>query len=246
MKRVITQIYEIQEPIEADQMIELGVDHIGSVLLREDSWKDPRILEVMEATRGTRTLNNLIPLFNRPDAIFAAIDHYAPHIVHFCEALVDSRGQKVGYDRLLKLQRSLRERYPHIKTMRSVPVVEAKNSTDIPLFDIGKDFCSVSDFFLLDTWVGNEPVAGFIGITGRVCDWDIAADFVKGSKIPVILAGGLSPENVREAILKVRPFGVDSCMQTNHLDAVGKPIRFKKDIRKVEKFIGEVRLTQFS
>ena len=36
-----------------------------------------------------------------------------------------------------------------------------------------------------------QPVKGFVGITGKTCDWDIAADLVKKSRIPVILAGGI-------------------------------------------------------
>jgi phosphoribosylanthranilate isomerase len=83
-----------------------------------------------------------------------------------------------------------------------------------------------------------------VGITGQTCDWQTAAALVANSKIPVILAGGISPDNVAEGILQVRPEGVDSCTQTNSLDANGVPIRFKKDIKKVEKLIGAVRATE--
>jgi phosphoribosylanthranilate isomerase len=80
---------------------------------------------------------------------------------------------------------------------------------------------SESDFFLLDTLRGNgretasQPVAGFVGITGEVCDWDLAARLVAESPIPVILAGGLGPDNVCEAIRRVQPAGVDSCTRSN-------------------------------
>ncbi|MBN1940309.1 MAG: N-(5'-phosphoribosyl)anthranilate isomerase, partial [Candidatus Aminicenantes bacterium] len=56
-----------------------------------------------------------------------------------------------------------------------------------------------------------------------------------------ILAGGLSPENVYEAAMKVRPAGVDSCTLTNAVDLEGKPIRFKKDFAKVAAFVAESR-----
>jgi uncharacterized coiled-coil protein SlyX len=85
------------------------------------------------------------------------------------------------------------------------------------------------------------PVNGFIGITGRPPDWDMAKDLVFNTHIPVILAGGLSPENVYEAILKVFPAGADSCTQTNGMDESGRPVRLKKDIEKVKKFVSEVR-----
>ena len=62
--------------------------------------------------------------------------------------------------------------------------------------------------FLLDT---GRPSAGELGGTGRVHDWEISAEFVRLSPIPVFLAGGLTPANVGEALARVRPAGVDLC-----------------------------------
>lgn len=47
------------------------------------------------------------------------------------------------------------------------------------------------------------------GGTGKVLDWLAARDFVISSPLPVILAGGLTPENVASAIAAVQPYGVD-------------------------------------
>lgn len=55
---------------------------------------------------------------------------------------------------------------------------------------------------LIDAW---DPVLA--GGTGRTCDWDLAARAAR--MVRVILAGGLDPSNVGEAIGKVNPFGVD-------------------------------------
>jgi hypothetical protein len=41
MQRIIVQIYEVQTPLEAEDLIELDVDHIGSVIVSEDHWKLP-------------------------------------------------------------------------------------------------------------------------------------------------------------------------------------------------------------
>jgi phosphoribosylanthranilate isomerase len=82
-------------------------------------------------------------------------------------------------------------------------------------------------------------VAGFVGITGLTCDWSVAAELVAKSRIPVILAGGISPENVAEGMLQVRPFGVDSCTCTNAVDECGRPIRFKKDPARVKALVSE-------
>ncbi|MDL1981809.1 MAG: hypothetical protein LWX02_10130, partial [Deltaproteobacteria bacterium] len=104
-------------------------------------------------------------------------------------------------------------------------------------------------YFLTDTLLvqssgsglKNQPVEGFVGITGRTCDWDVAADLVESSSIPVILAGGLAPDNVFDGIKRVCPAGVDSCTGTNSLDFKGKPIRFQKDLEKVKRFVEDTR-----
>ena len=49
------------------------------------------------------------------------------------------------------------------------------------------------------------------GGTGKVHDWSISRRIVAAVPLPVFLAGGLTPENVGEAIRTVRPFGVDLC-----------------------------------
>lgn len=50
-------------------------------------------------------------------------------------------------------------------------------------------------------------VADSGGGTGRVCRWDLAKKLAR--KRPIMLAGGITPENVREAVAQVRPAGID-------------------------------------
>ena len=59
-----------------------------------------------------------------------------------------------------------------------------------------------TDFHLLDT-----KVEGARGGSGRTWDWSLAAQ--RRSKVPMILAGGLTPDNVAEAIAAVKPYAVD-------------------------------------
>ncbi len=63
------------------------------------------------------------------------------------------------------------------------------------------------DAVILDS---SDPVSGKKGATGLTHDWAISAQIAAKSTIPVILAGGLNPENVAEAILKVKPHAVDA------------------------------------
>jgi len=73
---------------------------------------------------------------------------------------------------------------------------------------------------LLDS--GNPDLAvKELGGTGRVHDWRISRRIVEAVEVPVFLAGGLRPLNVKAAIDAVRPFGVDLCsgVRVNgHLD----------------------------
>lgn len=69
---------------------------------------------------------------------------------------------------------------------------------------------------LLDS--GNQKLAvKELGGTGRTHDWRISRQIVESVRIPVFLAGGLTPENVAIAIREVRPFGLDICsgLRTN-------------------------------
>jgi phosphoribosylanthranilate isomerase len=62
------------------------------------------------------------------------------------------------------------------------------------------------DAIVLDT---RDRATDRVGGTGMVHDWSISARVASASRVPVILAGGLTPDNVARAIGAVRPWGVD-------------------------------------
>ena len=80
-----------------------------------------------------------------------------------------------------------------------------------------------------DAWLLDAFVPGQHGGTGHSFNWDLAVESVKLGK-PVFLAGGLTPENVAEAVHKVQPYGVD--VSSGVESAPGK-----KDHAKVRAFI---------
>ncbi|HEX5308639.1 MAG TPA: phosphoribosylanthranilate isomerase [Solirubrobacteraceae bacterium] len=69
-----------------------------------------------------------------------------------------------------------------------------------------------TDFHLLDTRSATAGREGLRGGTGETFDWDLLA--ARRSRTPLILSGGLGPDNVVEAIERVRPFAVDSASGT--------------------------------
>ncbi len=91
------------------------------------------------------------------------------------------------------------------------------------------DDCA-ADAILLDSYSGTER-----GGTGETFDWNIGQQI--SQRIPILyLAGGLTADNVSDAIIKVRPYAVDACSRIE-----SKP--GKKDAAKLERFINAVRET---
>jgi phosphoribosylanthranilate isomerase len=107
------------------------------------------------------------------------------------------------------------------RSIRALRVRENETLDDI-------DRYPAASGLLLDAWV-----AGAFGGTGVLCNWEIAAEIAK--KRPVILAGGLTPENVAAAIQAVRPYGVDVSSGVEE-----EPGR--KDRKKVAAFIKAAQL----
>jgi phosphoribosylanthranilate isomerase len=245
MPGCIVQIYEIQTPAEAEAVTALGVDRVGSVVLSEKTWKLPEVRDTIGRVHACGAQSSLIPLFQEQDAVARALDYYRPDIVHFCDTLpADIR---VG--QLIEFQFRVKERFPEIAVMRSIPIGPAGSAAVVPSLEWAREFEPATDEFLTDTLLvgagageaAEQPVGGFVGITGRTCDWELARRLVRQSRIPVILAGGISPDNAGEAVARVRPAGVDSCTLTNARDAAGRPIRFKKDMHKVKALVEAVR-----
>lgn len=230
-------------------MIGLGVDHVGSVLISGEQWQNEMLRQTVQQVQASGRKSSLIPLFGEIDTISRAIDFYQPDILHFCETLPAAMDDTQGLDAIVSLQKNIKERYPELEIMRSIPIGADGNGGVVPSLGYATVFEPWSDWFLTDTLIINgdgpddqdQPVAGFVGITGRICDWETAAKLVRQSRIPVILAGGIGPDNVASGIARVLPAGVDSCTLTNAVHPDGRPRRFKKDPEKVRQLIQNTR-----
>jgi phosphoribosylanthranilate isomerase len=112
---------------------------------------------------------------------------------------------------------------------RLTQVVHVENSSALDLIE---PYAPYVHAFLLDSGRPTLPVPEYGG-TGRIHDWSVSAEFVRRSPHPVFLAGGLSLSNVREALMIVRPFGVDVCS--------GVRAQGRLDADKLQAFIKAVR-----
>ncbi|HWA86197.1 MAG TPA: phosphoribosylanthranilate isomerase [Opitutus sp.] len=86
-----------------------------------------------------------------------------------------------------------------------------------------------ADSFLLDSM---NAATGQVGGTGRAHDWNLSREIVaRCAGTPVILAGGLTPENVAAAVRQVRPAGVDVNSGTKGADGFKDPARVRAFVR---------------
>lgn len=115
----------------------------------------------------------------------------------------------------------IRAGLPHLKLIRAVHV------TGDEAIARARALERQVDAIILDTY---DPATGRHGATGKTHDWSISREIVKASRVPVILAGGLNPDNVADAIAQVSPWGVD--VHTGVEDADGT-----RNLAKLRRFI---------
>ena len=190
---------------DASLALDHGVDALGFNFYKSS----PRFIHPAEARRIIRRL----PPFVINVGLFVGLEH--PDEVADIAQVAGVQVLQLHGDETPGYCRQLSD-WPLIKALR---VGEAPFQERLEEYPV--------QAFLLDA--RDEKL---FGGTGKVFDWTRAEE-VKGIR-PVILAGGLRPENVREAVLTVMPYGLDVCSGVE--SAPGK-----KDAGKMAQFMNEVR-----
>lgn len=216
---MITQIYSIQTVQEALDCIEAQADYIGVAVATGANLPSEVSFEECKKiydTIGDKAKKVLIVVSKQLQPVLDAIDYTKPDVIHLC-----------GYDFKASPQfvNKVKSLYPNIKVLQAIGI-EDESSIEEAIY-----YSTFCDEIILDSVDKNINGIGAAGFTN---DWDLDAQIVKLAKCPVILAGGLGPENVREAILKVKPWGVDSFTKTSDKLENGKS---KKNKDKVAAFI---------
>lgn len=213
---MLTQIYEISTPSEADAISGLGVDHVGVLVGNGAFPRERPAHEAAAILAAIRTSSKSLALFLSDDVTL--IEQLArtlrPEIVHLGASTDLLAPAHVA---------ALRKALPNILFMRSVPVTGPESVS------IASSYDGLVDFLLLDSHREGDPQIGALGVTH---DWSISRNIVETVRTPVILAGGLGPDNVADAILAVRPAGVDSKTRTDlegtHTKDLAKVAAFNK------------------
>ena len=216
LEQNLIQIAGVIDAAEAEMLQQCGVRYLGFPLRlpvhREDLTEE-------EAAAIIKSLAP--PVFG----VLITYIHQASEIAALCHALgariVQLHGD-IGRDEVKRLKTLA----PSLTVIKSL-VVGMRD--DKALEAMARELSPLVDAFITDTF---DPKTGASGATGKTHDWRVSRRLVELSNRPIILAGGLTPENVKRAILEVRPGGVDS--HTGVEDACGRKSR-----EKVNKFLSE-------
>ncbi len=217
---MLVQIYEVSGPEEARALSTFGVDHIG-VLVGDGSFpREQSIARAREifAAISRDSLGSALSLSADLDLVRKIAAELEPDILHL-GASIDLLTPE---DVIL-----LKHDFPGLKIMRSIPVLDGGS------IEIARAYDRIADFLLLDSHRVGDKQIGALGITH---DWELDRQIKKSVSIPVIMAGGLGPENVAEAIDFVHPSGVDSKTKTDKADG-----SHTKDLEKVSRFVARAK-----
>ena len=215
---MFTQIYSIQTVEEALACVEAGADRVG-VLVGVPGGKFPCAIHEDEAKRifdalSGKAVRVLISVADNEEDILSQTERLSPDVLHLC----------ANFEGSAEFCEKLKKRMPEVKLMEAVGIVDESAIED------ARKKAEYADLLILDSVSKTVPGVGAAGITH---DWSIDRRIVESVDIPVILAGGLGPDNVAEAIEAVHPAGVDSLTKTS---VVENGVLVRKDIDKVREF----------
>ncbi len=214
----IIQVAGIRNLEEALLLAEEGVDFLGFPLRlavhREDLSETAAARIIAQLPETVKAV--LITYLTRAGEILDLVDFLQVKIVQLHGEIEPSEVA------------ALKNRRPEIALIKSLIV---KSANFLPLQQEVELFAPWCDFFITDTY---DPDSSAMGATGKTHDWRISRRLREISPRPLILAGGLHPDNVAEAIRQVRPAGVD--VHTGVEDRQGA-----KDPHLVRRFVRRAR-----
>lgn len=188
---VKVQIAGVSSLDEARELERLGADALGFTLRLPTGIHDG----LTEAK--ARSIVSALPPFI--DSVVISYVDNARDAVELCRYVGCTTLQLHGDFAVADIE-LVRAGLPHLKIIRSVHVTGPEAVAKARFVE------RRVDALILDTY---DPESGRHGATGKTHDWSISRQIVAVCRVPVILAGGLTPENVHQAIASVQPWAVD-------------------------------------
>jgi len=208
----LVKICGIRTLDEAKKAVSYGVDalgfHVGEVKGSRSIVSSDTAHEII-----TKLPASIIPVLVTTSSKISDIEEIVKTI--------GARAVQFHDDATTKEISRFKKELPEIKAWKVIHVQDEMAIEDAKLF------ASVSDAILLDSASHRQ---GQIGGTGKTHDWEISAKIVRSISLPIILAGGLNPDNVADAIEKVHPYMVDVNSGVSRKNGT-------KDLDKVRAFI---------
>ena len=198
--------------------INAGADAVG--FITDVPVDSPRKITLPEASR----LISKVPVF--VTTVLVIMPENAHEALRMIQA---ARPAAVQIHNDLALSELKKIRETRVKLIKTLPV--SQDAQVDTLINRIQELSGVADAVLLDT-----ARDGKTGGTGIPHNWEVSSKVVMNAGIPVILAGGLKPDNVRDAVKCVRPYAVDT--------ASGVETDGKKDVKKVKDFINNARMNE--
>jgi phosphoribosylanthranilate isomerase len=222
MKKTLAKICGISTVEAALCAAENGADLIGLVFYPSS----PRFVSFEQAQQIIEAVRNL-PEASQPKIVGLYVNTRVKEMVVTAATLCLDYLQLSG-DETPEVCHELVQMRPVLKAVR-LPL----GSSPHEALKLVAPFASIENLtLLLDT-----PKQGSYGGTGEVGDWQAAQAVCQ--QFSAFLAGGLTPENVAEAIRLVQPHGVDV---SSGVEVAAQP--GVKDLAKIKKFLAEVRATE--
>lgn len=214
------QIYSIVNYNEAVQVMDAGADHIGLVPMQTGGVPAHRVpydvVDKIFAEAKSRGVKAVAIMLNKdPEEIFFIVKRIKPDILHIAG---------IDFTATPEFAERLHRECPGVELMQAI-LVDGPGA-----IDRAKKYAKYCDYLLTDTGLAKDTG---IGASGKTHDWSIDEAIVNSVNVPVIIAGGLGPDNVKECIEQIKPFGVDSLSKTSYKFEDG---RVEKNIPAVQKF----------
>ncbi|RKU28824.1 phosphoribosylanthranilate isomerase [Candidatus Poribacteria bacterium] len=177
-----------------------GADYVGILV---DVVSSERSLEMTQAIRivNESPIPTVLLLYNRTtEDIQESVNQIQPFALQLLGQETPSQVEELNKTLSCELWKSV-----------YLPAGDPINVDKALIHDQMEAYSNAGATYLLFDTVDTSQTPHRYGGTGKTCDWGLASEFISVSPLPVFFAGGIRPDNVKNAIETMNPYGIDLC-----------------------------------